>query len=184
MARDLQLGPRPEPPPVLVVVGVLTNDLPRGEAIVAELTGQLGALDVSGERVSFARTDYYEPEMGTELVRWFVAFGELMPAQRLLQLKQLTWELEQRHCVDGRRQVNLDPGYLDLFKVVLASFKCGPQKLYLGAGVWADPVLYYRDGAYHELPWTFPDLRGGDHQQFLAAARERYKSLLRSTTSS
>ncbi len=174
-----QLGPRPGPPPVLVVVGALTSDVGLGETVVADLSERLGGLELTGEPVPFVRTDYYAPEMGRDLVRWYACFGELMPPERLVELKQLTWELEQQHCGEGHRRVNLDPGYLDLFKVVLASFKHGPQKLYLGSGVWADPVLYFRDGAYRELPWTFPDLRGGDHGAFFAAARERYKALLR-----
>jgi hypothetical protein len=166
---------------VLVIVGTLTSSIELGEAALGELAEHFGGVElaVAGDTVPFARTDYYEPEMGADLVRWYACLDELMPPERLVELKQLTWQLEQHHCRDGHRLVNLDPGYLDLFKVVLASFKHGPQKLYLGSGVWADPVLYFRDGAYRELPWTFPDLRGGDHAAFFAAARELYKTLLR-----
>jgi hypothetical protein len=63
--------------------------------------------------------------------------------------------------------------------VVLASFKSGPHKLYLGRFVWADMVLYYRDRRFEPLPWSFPDLRSNRHAPFFLEARGRYKALLR-----
>lgn len=173
------LGPRDEPAAVLPLLGVLAADEAQGRAAAAELGAQLGGVDLLGPVVPFDQTRYYEPEMGADLQRWYCSFNELVPATALPRLKAAAWAVEQRLLRDGRRGVNLDPGLLDLHKVVLASFKPGPQKLYLGVGVWADIVLCYDSGSYLPLRWTFPDLRGPEHAPFFAAARQRYKALLR-----
>lgn len=173
------LGPRAEPAAVLPILGVLAADEALGRSAADELGAQLGGVDQAGPVVPFDRTRYYEPEMGAELRRWYCSFNDLVPATALPRLKAAAWAVEQRMLHDGRRSVNLDPGVLDLHKVVLASFKAGPQKLYLGVGVWADIVLYFDSGAYVPLRWTFPDLRGPEHGPFFAAARQRYKALLR-----
>ncbi len=172
-------GPRSEPPPVLVVLGLLCADEERQQRAIAELSDTWGDCDLFSEPVDFDHTPYYEQEMGPGLRRWFCTFRELVPPERLPALKWRAWQLEQQLGEDGRRRINLDPGYLDSTKVVLASFKPGPQKLYLGESVWADMVLYYRDGALQPLLWTFPDLRESRHLQWFTRARARYKELLR-----
>lgn len=168
-----------EPPPALPIVGGLASDLERLEAAVEELAGGYGGLDLRGAPEPFDETRYYEPEMGGGLQRRFCSFRQLVAPERLPELKEAARLIELRFSDGGRRLVNLDPGVLDLTKVVLASFKPGPQKLHLGGGVWADIVLYYADGRFGPLPWTFPDLRGGAHEAFFAEARQRYKKRLR-----
>jgi hypothetical protein len=130
--------------------------------------------------VAFDRTDYYEPEMGPGLTRVFASLGLLVAPTELVEIKHAAFAVEQRFEAGGRRRVNLDPGYLDGAKVVLASFKPGPYKLYLGRAVWADTVLYHAGGRFQPLPWTFPDLQAGPHVEFLSSCRARYRQLLRS----
>lgn len=172
-------GPRDLPPPSLPVLGVLCPEPALGREAAEAFAEPFGGVSLWGEVAPFDQTGYYAAEMGEGLQRFYCACGELVPAEDLPRLKWRAWEVEQRSLAGVRRAVNLDPGLLDHTKVVLASFKAGPQKLHLGGGVWADLVLYYSHGAYGPLPWTFPDLRGGDHLGFFAAARRRYKELLR-----
>lgn len=173
-------GPRELPPPCLVVLGVLASDVGLGREVAGRFAARYGGVALWGEPAPFDATVYYEAEMGAGLQRLYCASAELVPAEGLVALKQHAWEVEQGEIRAGRRRVNLDPGLLDHTKVVLASFKTGPQKLHLGEGVWADMVLYYSHGAYGPLPWTFPDLRGSDHARFFAEARQLYKERLRS----
>ena len=72
---------------------------------------------------------------------------------------------------------------LDFFKAVLASFKEGPQKIYIGDGVYADPVLMYQDGEWIILPWTFPDFRTGLYNGDLSVIRGIYRKKRRSLES-
>jgi hypothetical protein len=162
-----------------VVLGVLSGDLERARSVALRFAERHGGVVLWGAPAPFDQTGYYEVEMGQGLQRFYCACADLVPQEELPAIKRQAWDLEQQQLEGARRRVNLDPGVLDHTKVVLASFKAGPQKLHLGGGIWADLVLYYSHGAYGPLPWTFPDLRGGDHARFFAEARQVYKARLR-----
>lgn len=165
-----------EAAPVKYIAAVLAHEgagFARGP--LPELERLLGPVDFHGEAHPFAMTDYYEDEMGPHLVRTLFAFEKLRPATDLVRVKLAIAELESEWDRDGGRRYNIDPGYIDFFKLVLASFKEGPQKIYLGKGVWADPVMMYQDGAFHVLPWTFPDFKSGEYTEELVVIRRLYK---------
>ena len=70
-----------------------------------------------------------------------------------------------------RRVVNLDPGYVEPSKLVLASMKPFAHRIYLRRGVWAEVTLLYRHGRWEALDWTFPDYASGRYDAFLTEAR-------------
>ncbi|HEY2148030.1 MAG TPA: DUF4416 family protein, partial [Pirellulales bacterium] len=72
--------------------------------------------------------------------------------------------------------LNLDPGYLTLAKLVLASTKDHAHLLYLGHGIYAEVTLYFKDGRWQHRDWTFPDYRRPDYQEFFTAARQLIRS--------
>jgi len=89
--------------------------------------------------------------------------------------KLKTAEIEQQFSNKGKRRINLDPGYLDLSRVVLLSRKEGSHKIYLRNGVWADLVLLKDKGGYRSFPWTFPDIRIGRYDEFFLQLRSEFK---------
>jgi hypothetical protein len=139
-----------------------------------------GEMDFKGNPHRFGGTDYYRDEMGAGLERLIVSFSPLGRPPEIVEKKLAVLSLEERFEEGGCRRANIDPGYMDYFKIVLASFKEGPQKMYLGEGVYADPVLLYQDGCFVPLPWTFPDFKAGVYADELAAIRQIYKEARRS----
>jgi hypothetical protein len=75
--------------------------------------------------------------------------------------------------------VNLDPGYLDAFKVVLASTKNASQRVYLQSGIYAEVTLLYHHGGFHRLEYTYADYVWPETIAFFTQLRARYLTQLR-----
>jgi hypothetical protein len=112
-------------------------------------------------------------------MRRLVTFRPLIDPGRLAAIKRETNALEQRWTDEGQRQVNLDPGYLSLSKLVLATTKDHGHRMYLGQGIYAEVTLRFQDGAFRAWPWTYPDYASPHYATLLAGVRERYKAQLR-----
>ena len=69
------------------------------------------------------------------------------------------------------RPINLDVGYVDESKLILASMKKFSHRIYLGMGVYAEVTLMYHKGRWDSLPWTFPDYGSGRYHPFLTQVR-------------
>jgi hypothetical protein len=172
----------PEPraePLVQPFAALLYRDAAALEAALARLAAAFSPVEPRGPAHPFDQTDYYAAEMGPGLQRVLVGFVRLEPAGWLVPAKQAAVACEDALRFEGRRVVNIDVGYVDLGKVVLASGKGRPTKLYLAQGVWADLTLAFAEGRWHPLPWSFPDFRTGRYDAELLALRERYKARLR-----
>ena len=127
------------------------------------------------QEFSFDQTKYYLKEMGEGLKRCFLSIKGLQSLELITDWKLITAEIEQQLSKKGKRRINLDPGYLDLSKVVLLSGKEGSHKLYLRNGVWADFVLLKDKGGYRNFPWTFPDIRTGCYDDYFLQLRAEFK---------
>jgi hypothetical protein len=142
------------------------------------LVRAFGEIALKSLPFAFDTSDYYAPEMGEGLRRTWYAFRELCGADTVAETRLRTGEIESRFAIEGRRRVNLDPGYLDLGKLVLASLKEAPDKIYMGEGVWAHTCLRFRAGEFTAPDHSFPDFKDGRFDFFMLEARELYKSLL------
>lgn len=171
---------KPETPvPVKLFVGVLyAEDEPLHLAIEA-LSAAFGEPDYRSAPFAFDGTDYYEPEMGADLRRAFWSFKPLIPPDALAAAKIRTNSIEDQLSVAARRTVNLDIGYLDYHKVVLASTKVAGPKIYLADGIYADMTLRYEKGRFFPYDWAFLDFRSGRYDDCFLRIRERYKADLK-----
>ena len=147
------------PEPVKLFTGLLYGPDFILDDISKVLETAFGKIDYKSPQYDFATTDYYAAEMGLPIYRRFVSFAALIDPGELARIKIATNDLEAQMTALDRRKVNLDPGYMDYNKVVLASAKYNGQKIYLGQGIYADPTLWYEKGAFIPYAHSFPDFK-------------------------
>jgi hypothetical protein len=167
--------------PVKLFVSVLSS-IPAAARLAEErLEAQFGPVELKSETFPFDQTHYYDREMGAPIQRVFLAFPGLISATGLAHIKVSTNELERRiadEYTQVPRPVNLDPGYLDQAKVVLASTKDFSHRLLVAEGIYAEVTLYFQSGEWRSWPWTFPDFRTGQYSRFLSRLRNVYRDQL------
>jgi hypothetical protein len=164
----------PSPEPVKYFVALLWADESALPDAYEQLIARGGVIDFSGVDRPFDLSDYYEPEMGAHLHRRLVAFETLRSPGELADAKLACIEIEQALAGPAGRRVNLDVGYLDHNKLVLASVKAAGQKIYLSHGIHADLVARYAEGRYQPFAWTFPDFKDGRYDEELEILRGKY----------
>jgi hypothetical protein len=147
--------------------------------VITELEGLFGPIDWKSPEHLFDRTHYYEREMGGPLYRYFLAFENLIRPDDLVEIKLATNDLEMRYLRGGRRMVNIDPGYICLERLILATGKNYTHRVYLSKGIYADLTLVYHKGGFRSLPWTYKDYADPEIVSCLNTLREGYKRRLR-----
>jgi len=165
--------PRP-PQPAKLVIGLFLKDQALLPQLVDELESAVGPIQLASLWFAFDFTTYYEPEMGGPLFRRMLVFKDLIEQDMLATIKCRTNDIETRYAVQGKRRVNIDPGYLLFERFVLATGKNFTHRIYIGQGIYADLTLIYQKGAFQTLPWTYPDYATGEMLDFLGFVRQRY----------
>jgi len=165
----------PAAPSALLIMGVLYRERPFWDKAAAQLEEFFGPPGEENLEFPFDRTDYYAREMGERLKRVFVSFRNPVSQDGLAEIKERSLRLEDdlADTAGGgrRRRVNLDPGLLDLDRLVLATAKNFSHRICLKGGIFAEVELIFRDGRFHPLPWTYPDYRRQDTLAFFHALR-------------
>jgi hypothetical protein len=136
---------------------------------------KFGFIDFQSDIFEFEHTDYYFKEMGKPLYRQFLSFEKLIRPESLWKIKLLTNKLEKKFSKSGRRQVNIDPGYLTFSKLILASAKDFSHRIALKGGIYAEITLLYQNGDFRNLEWTFPDYRTLTYKQIFKQIRDIYE---------
>jgi hypothetical protein len=168
--------------PVKLFVGVLVASEDLAPSVESQLCSAFGPLDHRSPVLPFTFTDYYRRETGDRILRVFFSFETLIDGAQLPEIKCRTNALEETFATAGaavRRPVNLDPGYLEHSKIVLASTKNFYHRMYLGRGIFGEVTMHFRDGAYQFFPWTYPDYKSPEYQAFFLELRSIYRKQLR-----
>ncbi len=167
-------------PPVQLFMAVTFNPQQAQEESVFQKIEQLfGPIDLKSDLYDFDRfTDYYEKEMGRGLKKRFISLYKLIEPEALPEIKVKTNALEQEISGAGQRIVNIDPGYLNLSKVVLATTKDYSHRLYLGQGIFGDLHLVFINKTFQTQPWTYPDYKQPSVIEFFLKLRGAYRKKL------
>jgi hypothetical protein len=178
------MGTIRQPNDVKLFVGILTSIPELVPEVEARLVAQFGAIDLRCGPFPFDSTHYYDSEMGQSIQRFFLAFTNLIAPAALAGIKITTNEMERSFAKTAttlRRPVNLDPGYLEQAKLVLASTKNFYHRILLADGIYAEVTLHFENGAWQSFPWTFPDFRSGRYNDFFLLMRDNYRAQLRAS---
>lgn len=141
---------------------------------VSLLKEKFGEIIIESKPYDFNFTDYYEKEMGKNLVKRFIVFKKKVNKKELAEIRKITGEIEDKFRVNGKRQINLDPGYISSKEVVLASVKKKDFKEELGDGVFAHKIYSFENNKIKTFFHTFPDYKVKENIKFFLNIRNKF----------
>jgi len=164
---------------VKLFCGLIYHDMEILHQATKYMTRAFGPIDQESDIFPFDHTEYYKSEMGDNLIRKFISFEEMIPPNKLASTKCKTIEIEKKLAEQQNdsynRKINIDPGYLELGKLVLASTKNYSHRIYLDKGIYAEITLQYEHNKFKFLRWTYPDYYDPIALAFFEQVRNIYK---------
>ena len=151
------------------IAGVLypTDELLRWS--IDELTKLWGVPEIISKPVAFDKTNYYD-DIAPNLLRTFLCFPGLNDAGELTEWKRTSIAIEAKSR-QPVRAVNIDPGYVDGARLILASTKDHAHRIYLRDGIYGEVTMRYRFKKWQSFDYTFPDFASGVYDEFLSQVR-------------
>lgn len=177
------MGEIKKPQKVKLFIGVIISQksLPILNDLKENLKKKFGSIDRESGIIPFEITNYYQKETGPQLKKIFFSFKKLINPEKLATIKIWTNNLEKKLAQKYNqfpRPINLDPGYLTLANVILATTKGQAHRIYLGKGIYAEVTLLYQKGKFKNLPWTYLDYRQKSYHSFFLKMRADLKIYL------
>jgi hypothetical protein len=170
---------------VKLIIGLLyPSKLPSlFEWAARRLSAVYGDVERTSPPFPFDYTDYYS-DISPDLTRRFFTFAGLRHPFGLVVWKKLAIMLESESA-EGQsgRRVNIDPGYIDGARLILASTKDNAHRIYLWDDIYAETTLCRRKSGWESFSYTFPDFASGAYKEFLDAAREDWRHDVRAVRS-
>jgi len=167
------------PDKVCLIAAICYNDSERALYAENELIKNFGKLYTKSKIYPFKHTTYYDNEMGDQLQKYYCSFKNLIDPTIIADIKLFTNEIEDKLSVNGTRTVNIDPGYIEKPKLVLATTKNFSHRIYLRNGIYGDVELYWRHGGFKSFSWTYPDYKSENALLFFTKLRNDYIQLLK-----
>lgn len=171
------MGKTRNPEPALLFISTLyckKDSFNHSRKIIEENFGEILFMSPS---LPWDYSTYYKDEIGWPLYRQFIFFKNLIDPRLLVDIKLKTNEIEASLSSEGKRSINLDPGYLTLSKVVLASTKNYAHRIYLGKGIYGEVTLIYKNNIYKPHLFTYKDYQDKTHIDIFLKAREILKKI-------
>ena len=169
------MGLPTHPEPVMLIAGLLAQSEKQMKCLFDFLNGHWNDIIETSEVYPFSYSKYYQDELGDEPVRQYVAWKYFFDPDTILQIKLETNGLEKNFSKSHYRCCNIDPGYLGLYQMVLASTKPASYRIYLGQGIYAQSTYYYKGKTFRLWPWTYRDYCQQETIDFFNRVRKYYK---------
>jgi len=165
------MGAIGKPHSVKLFCGIISSGKDVEDKAFCALKEKFGEIDFTSEIMKFDYTSYYEPEMGPGLARFWISFKKLISAADLAKIKVFTNSVEDGLAKDGKRPINIDPGYITPASVILATTKNYSHRIYLSDGIYGEITTMYKKSGFVKLPWSYPDYLSKISTDFLSLAR-------------
>jgi hypothetical protein len=170
------------PLPVCRFAGLLASSEEQLAAARFELAQWYGKIDDASDVLPFTFTGYYDEEMGRNLLRQWVRFEALFNPEHLAKCKLetnmaetlLARQFADKPASKPQRPVNIDPGYVHRYKVILATTKDHSHRVYIAEGIFAEVTLHWHQNRWTPWPWTYADYQTETAQAFFQKARSAY----------
>ena len=159
-----------------LIIGVIYNDPDIKDRATALLVEKFGEIEDVCEQFSFSRefSTYYDEELGGEGLRLIYSFKTTVDASEQAEIKEFTNELERRFSDGNKRRINLDPGFINHGRLMLATTKNAGFRIPLKRGIYTELTLFFARGEWHALPWSYRDYQSKRVQDFLTTVRKKY----------
>lgn len=166
--------------PALLFMGVMSV-IGFPEELKLRLEKEYGPISIITEPFDFSFTDYYTPEMGNGIKRFFICFEKLISPDSLADIKLFTNNLELEYADNGNRRINLDPGIISEANLILATTKNRSHRIAIGKDLFAEVTLIYQSHKWQELDWTYADYRSERVQSEMLRFRKEYLRILKTS---
>ena len=166
-----------------LIIGVIYHEGEILEQALKMLTSEFGEIEAVSEEFSFSEeySSYYDGELGGPGMRRIYSFQRTVDPACQAEIKEFTNSLEAELSVDGKRKINLDPGFISHGRLLLATTKPTGFRIPLARGIYTELTLFYARGGWHKLPWTYRDYQSERVQKFLVKVRKAYLAERRET---
>jgi len=167
------------PERVMLFAGFLFNDTLILEKSLELLTKLYGDILFKSQQINWNYSEYYNNELGKNILRQFVFFKNLIDPANIVDIKIQTNKFEEMFLDNNRRRINIDPCYMSLAKIVLATTKNYSHRIYLGKGIYAEVTLIYKNNTFIPFFYTYKDYRGKEYIDIFMKARNELKTILK-----
>jgi hypothetical protein len=159
-----------------MIIGVIYHEKETLDTVMEILVGEFGEIEDRSEEFSFSNefSTYYDDEIGGEGLRRIYSFKELVDPERQADIKTRTNEIEAEFSIDGNRKINLDPGFINHGRLMLATTKETGFRVPLKDGIYTELTLFWARGGWQKFPWTYRDYQSERVQKFITEVRKKY----------
>lgn len=163
--------PRPQEKALLFIATLYSEN---GFFIKAEelLKKEFGEVLFESKPFPWDYSEYYRDELGWPINRQFLAFKKMINPETIREIKLFTNNLEEILSDSDKRKINLDPGYVTLSKVVLATTKNYAHRIYIGKGIYTEVTLFYKNKSFRPHEFTYKDYQSPEYINFFKQLRE------------
>lgn len=173
------MGTVKPPEKALLFVGTLFSDRQYYLEAADTLKKLYGPVLFESDTYRWEHTDYYKDELGWPIYRRFIFFKGIIDPSEIVQIKLKTNDIEAGLSREGKRQINLDPGYITPSKLVLATTKNYAHRIYLGRGIYAEVTLFYRKGGFRAHEFTYKDYQMPEYLELFKKMREKLMDMIK-----